>query len=592
MKLQKHFIRRISLLVLSIFLCSLTPIAQSAPILSTLEISLSAETAFDIAVKNKKYQKIIAFDFTNHGDQPTSIQSITLTGYIDENNDGWIYQAKDLDTGVHIQQIIDSLELWDLNNKPLHRDLGIFNNEGKATFTELDIRIPASQTRTIWVVGNISADAYYNDDPDVIAIDIDDADQDVITKPTYQKASSGIKPSIARPTLPTLRVQRIIGNHPNIVNNRMQRLVTIYEKGAIHANSVDTPADQLVLVGAKDLLISRFILPIYLEDFMIHGLTLKTNPLYSQCDSILEEVELRFLPNHSLMDYSSVKLTDFTAGPENTFFHFPDLDFLVLFEGGEGSAALEVYVDTKNINHGGIPGCKLEIDFDAEDTSIFSATGQSSQEHFNQEDIYTVLTYRQAIFYQAIPHFATNDSIGNSLIEDEQVAIYAFDVSAEGENPLGLHQFTFVITGIGIDPEYLASPDGIQLYEVNEYGELSDSLGSGTWDPEKYQVTIELNSEKTINPGKTAQFVVQAPIVFENGAVNIALASKLHADTYKTSALGLATIDELRTEIEEIYNIWSDYSAGVNHSLESADWTTSFHVPGTPVQTHAMFALP
>ena len=175
-------------------------------LLDTLEVSLSDQVVSDtIHIEETHNFEIVAFDLANKSSQNLSIQELTLTGYINRNGSGAFQMGED--DYLKIKDVVQFVQLEDEEGDTIGSPYEQFSDEGKATFEDLDFRIPADTTRTLFVIGDMSP---YLPLESHISIDIEDVSEEIKVRRLLNKKDI--------PTVPaSLRVIRpfITGDTPN-----------------------------------------------------------------------------------------------------------------------------------------------------------------------------------------------------------------------------------------------------------------------------------------------------------------------------------------------------------------------------------------
>ena len=520
-------------------------------LMDTVEVTLSENTISHEAVRAQEHVPLVAFDFENKSGRTVMISELTFTGYINEDSAGAFYE--NVDNDVYISEVVSSARL--VYNGNFQNVQETFDSEGKLTFEGLSLRLPAHQKRNLIVDGSITSTAYYNNTPEKIALDLKNVRQDVKLTPrpntvaprvTGKNLNGGVNPSVA--------IKVFDGG--SLIIEEPEYSYVIY--------------DQVAVAGDQNVLAARYKVKALRENFEIRELSLKLAS-HSSCRGSVGDVTIKYPTsyfNPTILNGTSTTFLDSNGNahfnPEN-YFRVPLYDNDVLFE---------VYADFNEEIHS---GCRVELDFDGEDTSEFMAVGHTSGKVLNHSAVYDVLAH-DVLLYEAAPVFITNVGLSPTSIENNlEALVYAFDVTAQANvsgTSVGLYQLTFDFAVEGILTDDLETPGGVMIFETDGNGTPGDFVGNGTWSNNK--VTITLETEKTIPAGQIKHFKLYAPITFDIEAPEQSLSISIKNDTLVPYTMNPAANVAGN-------NIWSDRSASA-HTLLTSDWTNSFKLPGLPTE--------
>ncbi|HPN67324.1 MAG TPA: hypothetical protein PLZ62_01580 [bacterium] len=142
---------------------------------ATLHVTLDPSVSSSTVTRPQQNYDFAAFAFTSSNNN-TTINSIKLTGYIDDDASGNF--SAGISNGISVNEVIQSVKLLDGANQI--GDQVVANDDGTVIFNNLSYEIPANTTKVIRVVSSFSGDAPFGNNPDRISFDITDAQTDII----------------------------------------------------------------------------------------------------------------------------------------------------------------------------------------------------------------------------------------------------------------------------------------------------------------------------------------------------------------------------------------------------------------------------
>ena len=543
--------------------------------LGQIKVSLSEQVVSQDVVNGTSEVPLVAFNFENTSQQLVAIEELTLTGYLNETGTGGF--AIGFDQYLDIKDVITSLRLFNENNHSASPSAEFEEETGRATFA-LNFRLPPGRTRTLTAVGNIAStytDQYFSSEQ--VALDLQDVSEDIKLK----LLTTPVKNPVRKRDLPNVVFPRLTGDDPNGAFEPVV-ITNLVRHGNIQVMEAEYPVlDQTAIAGDQDILTARYQVTAGLEDFEITGLQLEQANF--QCNEAIEAVRIKYptdLLEPQLLDGIALAAISFSPGggpgsggyAKESILHaqfnplqFGEDHFMV---PQNQPVNFEVYVDTFDTENGTDSGCQLQLDFDG---NYFGAIGQDSGYVLDESTVDTVYA-NQTILYKSFPIAQTHHEYSPEVITQGLNPVYAFLVaSANDEEPVSLHKLTFDLSVEGISTGTLATSNGIQLYQTDEYGYPYYLLGSGTWNEATHQISITPDSEIVIpgGPGGVIKyFKLYAPLDIDFSAPQHEVRTRLAEDFNEPSEMTFAAaVDGLQ--------VWSDLHE-TPHSLTSPDWTNGY----------------
>ncbi len=127
--------------------------------------------------------EVIGFEFTNYRSETITVKSLTLTGFIDENEgDSDFQEGLDSDTGsqaTFVSDVISQVQLiLESDSSVLGTSTSIQSN-GHITFSDLDIEIRPKESEIVLVQVEVNENAPFGQNSDYIAFDFIDVENNV-----------------------------------------------------------------------------------------------------------------------------------------------------------------------------------------------------------------------------------------------------------------------------------------------------------------------------------------------------------------------------------------------------------------------------
>ncbi|OGJ54447.1 hypothetical protein A2336_03070 [Candidatus Peregrinibacteria bacterium RIFOXYB2_FULL_41_88] len=146
--------------------------ALKSPVI-TFNVNLASSPVSNTVTGGDLNVPLAGFTFTASSTGSVTLNSLSVVGFIDDENGGASYQkGTSTDAGsLPVSSVVTSVWLEDSSGNVLG-SAGTFDTKGKVSFTGLSFAIAASTTQTITVYGNISSSAGYNSVADRVCVDI------------------------------------------------------------------------------------------------------------------------------------------------------------------------------------------------------------------------------------------------------------------------------------------------------------------------------------------------------------------------------------------------------------------------------------
>jgi hypothetical protein len=141
---------------------------------NAVSVGLASSPVSDTVAGGDTNVPLVGFTFTAGSIGPVTLNSLALTGFIDDEGAGSSYEkgtSTDYSGSLPVGSVITSIWAQDGLGTVLG-SAGTFDSTGKVTLSGLSLLIAKSSTQTVTIYGNISSSAGYNSVADRVAVDI------------------------------------------------------------------------------------------------------------------------------------------------------------------------------------------------------------------------------------------------------------------------------------------------------------------------------------------------------------------------------------------------------------------------------------
>jgi len=589
---------------------------------ASVAVALASSANSDTYVQGTSDVELGVFTVTVGSAMDVNIDQIVVAGYMDEDGGSTFVQG--VDNSVYFRNIVTSAYVTDSAGTQLGSTES-FSTGGNVTFNNLDWDIAAGTTEVLYVYGDISSSAPYNDTNETIYVDIDDVTTDMSVTDTEGN---------------TITATGSAANTGSMV-------LTVSGGGtlAIAEDSGDPTENQIVAAGDTDVLVGRFKLTATDEEFDISSLTFTATGTVNGAvgttpgdylDNI-DALTLKYATDMNDLNTLDAEYSVTMGGTNAVFTGFGSGDYSALVVPQDESVYLELYADFANhTREGGSAdsddGVKFILntgDTDGETNGDFEAVGQGSGTAYTEDELSDVTLSNTTYVYRTIPTIANDTSLGSSLVTGADQKVYQFTVSSSSTEELMLMYMTLdvsptgLVTGQSASSLTSATGDNVDVgsnlcgtrtgisssnsvedapWYITEEGK-STKVGSGCYDSDANQAKFEMNiasggtsrnSGTIISAGGSKTFTVYANLYEDSDtSTTAAISVKIHNDSsytaaqaYQGTTTGYAdTNNAAYTETQAATGlIWTDkpFADTVNGELTTG-YMTGYEVPGMPV---------
>ena len=597
------------------------------------------------AVKGSANVKFLEYNLTTGVSSPATINSIKFASYVDyDGSTGSNTFKRNYGSGtsyIDAKDVVTQLKLYSGNQQ-----LGTvesIDTSGYVTFDNLGWTIPADSTVDLVLKGDLSNNAYFNDNADRVAFDIlttdasytfiDAVDQDGNSISTITAQRNGTLTNA--PTAGTASVTETA----DITMDSNYSYVTVQNTGTLNAYSYSTPANALVVSGTDGVTVLRVRFHATRENLTVNKLSIQAK--HAANYRALEGVTLSYT-NSAGQSVETAPQAIIGSG----YAQFTGLDLYVAKDTDSILTVKANYADIgPNVAYTGDPvtlafedgnrASSFEVvGADAGSNTVFYSTSNSDYVAATPPNDTGYINGNLTIVKKTIPTFtkvAVTNSLANGTTE-----LYKFTVStAEGSitqlKSLKMYVRLNDITEAGVSStvqDFSVSKDGQALTFNTDYtflngyapattttdclaldgdstcnGTLTAGGDDGTNGTSTDQlVVLVFNSEQTIESNDPVDYAISASfsglgstadgqdsVIFYLAAADAASSTygymESSSDTYEKDYVALASTSAGTSEAQANY-VWSDYSGSSGDGdhgtveLTSNDWTNGYLLMG------------
>lgn len=329
-----------------------------------LTLSLAATPVTDTFVKGTKDVKFAGFSFACGTASSCKVTDLTLTGYIDDDGTATSYDFANTVAGTGdvngtlLNTYVGSVALKDAAGNILAASKGVQSN-GTVAYSNMNWTIPAGDTVTAYVVGDLSSNAYANGDGELIAFAV----ASVANVTAEDKDGNSIT--------------SITGTPNTTVSQTAGTYVGTSAGGSLTV-SVDsaTPKENILVAGATDQVISKYKFTTTDESFIVKKLAINNRQESAvtadlgNYDNNVTLVKISYTNSLGVVETKTGTLTSGTA-------EFSGLD---MFVAADDDAVLTVSANSNTIAAGAQAGEFVDLNLAFEN---FEAVAQGSGDTYD-----------------------------------------------------------------------------------------------------------------------------------------------------------------------------------------------------------------
>ncbi|MBI4231684.1 hypothetical protein HY605_00510, partial [Candidatus Peregrinibacteria bacterium] len=544
---------------------------------ASLTVSLASSPTSQTFVKGSSNVESVGIIFKASQSSLVTVTDLTLTGYLDENNDGTFTEATD--NSVKVKEIVEYVELYDSDGNKISEDRKSFNDSGKAIFNGLKWVIPKGATVKLVPKIKISTNAFRNNTVDKVGVaikangDITALDQESNT--LTASVGTGVNTTSATP--PTITT---------IITIRQTGTLTIAAGGTAVASKV-------VQAGSQNVLSQRIKLTSQFEGFRMSKLTLQ-NVLHgteSPNNSAVKSVTIKYAKNAAAPTTLDGTKTENIDGTGDVDFTFPKNEEITVAK--DGNVEFEIYGNTGTIESGDVVSgnfVKTAFDCTNDANNTLEAVGDSQEKLTVSSTSITCgvsnadIAANPIFLRKTIPTFAILAvNTGNKITYGSDQDVFKFTVTASSGSDVGLSRVTLSISQAGLSTgnTALGATDGFKLY--NDTVDKNAVVASATWNQTTNQVIFNAATEQVISKGQTVTFRVTGNLLDDGlqntNSFSAVLVEDILEDVDDMTVGTQRTVTKTAAAASgtNVGNkiIWSDISAN-GHSVSTVDWTNSY----------------
>ena len=555
---------------------------------ASLALNLSSNSSSQTVVKGTQDVRFAGFVFTAGSASDVRVSSIRITCYIDASQtEADFVKGQDADTSgtVNCLETVPTVRLVvDGNQAGEVRSPGA-GTDGTATFSSLNLTVPAGTSKVIEVRGNVSTSAFRNSDPERVSFDIDTASSDI--------AASDLS---GNPITPT-------GNDPNNATSPTV-IVTITETGsltvAVAPVQTDVTDERIVLAGQNNVTLGQYRFTAQNEDIRLDKVRILLDSLDADVDISDNVTSLSLYDGDTIIAGPVSPTTVTAAGTVDAFADFNTISpsFVI---SRDSSKTLTVKGSLNTISGGADSGDEFRSALDFNDN--FEARGTSSS---------TVITSvgsadvngNYVVTRDGQPRL-TLASLPSTVLTNGTQVIMKFDVNAVGSD-VALKHLTF--QAISSDATVALSNATVREAGVGTNITATTNItavgGTNTID-------VTFNSEQQIAAGVTKTYELRVDV--SGAGASDTISTKVLGDTaIVTGELGPLAAAQQADDLDDVLNvgndtdndgaynfIWSDMSAiphndtagtvdDADQAGASNDWTNGRHIRILPTDSQTV----
>lgn len=553
----------------------------------SLNITLATVPTSQTFVKGTGDAPFVGFNLSAGTASEARVSSIRVTCYIDADGASDFVKGEDADASgtVNCQETVPSIRLKVDGVQIGDSKSPAAGTDGTATFSNLNLTIPAGQTKVVQVFGDISASAFRNSNAERVSFDIDSASNDLAVSD-----QSG-NPITA------------VGNNQNGATSPL-RVITVGSTGALTVNNAPTEIDvtdsRIIPAGGSDITLAKIRFTAQNEELKLTKVRILIDSLAANAD-VSDDITAVSLFDGSIRIAGPIALTPVgAAGTVDAMADFNSIspNFVI---PKDGSRTLTVVANLNTISGGADSGDEFRAALDFDDN--FEARGTSSSTLItsvgssNVNGNYVVLRKSQPkVNLATLP--TTTLSNGNQVLMkftvqatngDVALKKLAFETQNSDSVNVALANATIRESGTGTDIPATAT------------------LSGGATNT----IKVTFNSEQQIASGTTKTYELRADVSGAAAADN--LTTRILGDTaIVTGELGPLSAAQQIDDLDDVIHvgndtdndsehnfIWSDMSAiphndtagtvdDVDQAGASNDWTNGRLIRVVPSDTQTL----
>ena len=551
----------------------------------SLSVTLATVPTSQTFVKGTNDMPFVGFNLAAGTAGEARVSSIRVTCYIDADGASDFVKGEDadasgtvncLETVPTIRLKVDGAQVGD------NKSVGT-STDGTATFSNLNLTIPAGQTKVVQVFADISSSAFRNSNAERISFDIDSASSDI-----------AVSDQSGNPVIAT-------GDDPNGATSPL-RIVTISSAGTLTVASAPTEIDmtdsRIVSVGSTDTTLAKIRFTAQNEELKLTKARILIDSLVANAD-VSDDITSVSLWDGTVKVAGPVSLTPVSAaGTVDAFADFNVIspNFVI---PKDGNRTLTVSATLNSISGGADSGDEFRVTLDFDDNFEVRGTSSStvitSAGAANTNGNYVVLRKSQPkVNLATLP--TTTLSNGNQVL-------MKFSVQANNGD-VALKHLVF-------DTQSSDATVVLSNVSIRESGTSSDisatvsapAAGGGT-------LKVTFTSEQQVISGGTKTYELRADVT--GVGASDTLTTRILGDTaIVTGELGPMSAAQQVDDLDDILNvgndtdndgeynfIWSDMSAIPHNDMAATvddvdegganDWTNARHIRLIPSDTQTL----
>lgn len=402
---------------------------------ASLAIALASSPVSDTFVKGTSGVTLVGLVFTAGAASDITLTKIQPTLDFTQENSlyAWVSTGAS-GTSFYGKEIIGTLYLYDEDGNQLGTSEAVPNG-GKPTFDGFELEVPAGESVTVYVEGDVNSTAPVFETTNTVGIDIE-ATSDVTAE---DEDGNSVTLTTADPNGSTDTSATTVA-------------MTVSSSGSIVVSSPSSQTnDQLLAAGSSDVLLGSFKVKATDEDFMVDRISLYATD--SGAEDSFKSVKIKYptdVDDPDTLDGSSSVTFSGTAAT------FSNLEFMVPKD--DDNVVFEVYVsaNTHNDDSGAADtGDSLQMTLypyaASTSTNTFNSVGQGSGTTKDADDsgvLAAAVSTNEAYVFKAVPIVSVDDTSA-SIVYGNEAEVFRFSVEADSGD-LALLALKFDVSSSGI----------------------------------------------------------------------------------------------------------------------------------------------
>ncbi|MEK9157124.1 MAG: S-layer homology domain-containing protein [Patescibacteria group bacterium] len=567
---------------------------------ASLSVAVASSPVSDTIVKGTAEASLAAFNFTAGAASDVVITKIQPTVDFSLEDSGaagtWSTSGSTGST-TYAKDLVTTLYLYDENGDQIGTAEAV-PNAGKPTFDGFELTVPAGETITVTVKGDIATTAPAEGTTDVVGVDIE-ATGDVTAE---DMDNNTVTLSAAEPNGST-------------DTNATTVAMTISSGGSI---VVSDPAsqenDKLVSAGDTEVFVGRMKVKATDEDFNVTKVALYVTNSGSE-DSVAK-LKIKYptdLAAPTTLDGSKEVTMSGTAVT------FDNLDFMVPRDND--NVVFEVYANVNShADDGGAAdtGDNLQVTLYPYDTA-FEATGEGSGVTKDGDDSSVIaaagVSTNKPYVFKSTPSVALSGTTAGTLVTGSQKEVYRFAVTADNNGDIALLQLKLDVSSSGIATDSTGlggvatsnarGQTNVGIWEMFEVSggsvQFSEKVGSGeyvhsgTFYEGGEEVYMEVYDDITnwaagsgaferVSSNTTQTYAVTTTLTDDGtnntNSISVRIANDSAADHNNTAVATVGT--PLAGDLISAGFVWSDRPNASSFGTSAAMWHNGYKVVGLP----------